>query len=230
MDKRYARQIAVPEIGKDGQLKLNQAKVFIIGCGALGSMVSMQLAGAGIGLIGIADYDNVEISNLQRQFFFTTRQTGIPKVEILAQRIKELNPATEVVIFKEMITGRKAEILFSDYDFIIDASDNPDTKEMTGKIAGKIGIPCCIGGVQNFSGQVTTFLSNDSRFEDYFGEADSQGFLPCSLAGVVGPAAALCASIQATEAIKFILGKGNLLSERLLTFNLLTDSFKVFKM
>ncbi|MCH5224441.1 MAG: HesA/MoeB/ThiF family protein [Muribaculaceae bacterium] len=222
---RYSRQIAVAEIGSKGQQKLSEAAVIIVGCGALGSMVAMQLAGAGVGRIGIADYDNVDISNLQRQFFFSTSQAGEPKAELLAQRINDLNPDIIVDIVKVFVNKSKAKELFRGYDFVVDATDNPDSKRMTGEVSKELGKACCIGGVRDFSGQVMTFLSDDPRFEEYFGEAGGEGFLPCSLGGVMGPAAALCASLQASETIKFITGAGSLLSGAILSFNLLDDSF-----
>ena len=228
MISRYSRQICIPEIGKNGQKKISDAKVLIIGCGALGSMVSMQLAGAGIGVLGIADFDTIDISNLQRQFFFTLEQAGESKVEIMAKRIRELNPEVKVESYKEMITLSKADIIFSEYDFIVDATDNPYSKRMTGTVSLKKNKPCCIGGVRDFSGQIMTLLPTDPRFEDYFGEAGADGFLPCSLGGVIGPAASICASIQASEVIKYFTGAGNLLTGKLLLFNLLFNSFKSF--
>ena len=230
MRNRYSRQIAIPEFGKEGQLKLEKARVLVIGCGALGSMVAMQLAGAGVKYIGIADYDTIDVSNLQRQFFFHTEEAGLPKAEILKLRMKSLNPEIDVLVYKEMITISKAENIFDEYDFIIDATDNPDSKRMTGEISSQKKKSCCIGGVRDFSGQVLTLKYSDARFEDYFGQVSSQGFLPCSLGGVIGPAAALCASVQTSEAIKYITGIGNLLSGKLFIFNLLTNSFKTFNL
>ena len=225
---RYARQIAVAEIGKEGQLKLCSSKVLVIGCGALGSMVAMELAGAGIGTLGIADYDNIDISNLQRQYFFTTAESGKSKVETLSCRINDLNPEIKVNTYPFIVTTKRAKEIFAEYDFIVDATDNPDTKRLSGEITLQLGKPCCIGGVRDFEGQVMTFKPSDPRFEDYFGKATSDGILPCSLAGVIGPAAALCASIQACETIKYLSGTGKLLSGRILLFNLLDNTFKTF--
>ena len=227
---RYARQMAVTEIGREGQIKLCGSKVLVVGCGALGSMVAMQLAGAGVGRLGLADYDTVDISNLQRQFFFNTDDSGKSKVELIAQRVKDLNPGTSVTVYKELITAAKAEKIIGDYDFIVDATDNPDSKNIIGKIAQQKNKACCIGGVRNFSGQIITLLPDDARFEEYFGSASADGFMPCSLGGVMGPAAALCASIQASETIKYLTGAGKLISGSLLTFNLLNNSFRIFQL
>ena len=225
---RYGRQMAIPEIGREGQEKIKNSKVLVIGAGALGSMVGIELAGAGVGRIGIADYDTIDISNLQRQFFFETEDCGKPKVTKISERINALNPEVEVTVYLTILTPERCEGIFREYDFIVDATDNPESKRMTGEKALKYGKACCIGGVRDFQGQVMTFLPGDSRFEEYFGEASADGFLPCSLGGVMGPAAALCASIQASEALKYITGAGRLLSGKLLLFNLLNNSFKTF--
>ena len=225
---RYARQIAIREIGLEGQKRICSAKVLIIGCGALGSMIAMQLAGAGVGHIGIADYDTIDLSNLQRQIFFSTEESGEPKVYSLSSRIKKLNPTIEVKVYNCLITSQKAEEIFPAYDFIIDGTDNPDSKRTTGTVALKKNKPCCIGGVKDFGGQIMTFLPGEPRFEDYFGIISDGGILPCSLSGVLGSAAAVCASIQATEAIKWITNSGDLLNGRLLRFDLLKDYFQIF--
>lgn len=228
MSLRYSRQIAVPEIGKEGQKKISDSKVLIVGCGALGSMVAMQLAGAGVGSLGIADYDNIDISNLQRQFFYTTEEASGSKVEVLAQRIHDLNPDVSVTTYKEIITPRKCESIFPDYDFIVDATDNPDSKKMVGEMSYKYGKGCCIGGIRNFEGQVMTFLKEDPRFEDFFGTGETEGLMPCSLGGVFGPAAALCATLLASETLKCIVGIESVLSGKILCFNLLHNTFHQF--
>lgn len=224
---RYARQITVPEIGKIGQRKLEESKVLIIGCGALGSMVAMQLAGAGVGTLGIADFDIIDISNLQRQFFFKTIDGGKSKVDLVYESIGGLNPNVRIIKYNQLITSSLAETIFPAYDFIVDATDNPDSKRMTGSISKKLNLGCCIGGVKDFSGQVMTFLPEDPRFEDYFGEASSDAFLPCSLGGVMGPAAAFCASVQSSETIKYLAHTGKLLSGHIFLFNLLNNTFQV---
>ena len=226
---RYSRQIAIEEIGVEGQLKLRDAKIGIIGCGALGSMVSMQLAGAGVGKIKIADYDTVDITNLQRQFFFSTDEAGKSKAEIMARQMKQLNPEITVEVTKSMIHNTNGEDFIADCDFIIDATDNPSSKILIDNLCSKNGIPCCIGGVAGFHGQVTTLISPGERFSILFPESEEGGFMPCSLGGVIGPAAALCASIQSSETIKYIVEIGELLKNRLFTFDLLNNNFRVFE-
>ncbi|MCH5241408.1 MAG: HesA/MoeB/ThiF family protein [Muribaculaceae bacterium] len=227
---RYARQIAISEIGKEGQNKICRSKVLIIGCGALGSMVAMQLAGAGVGTLGIADFDNIDVSNLQRQFFFQTEENGKFKVDVIASRIHKLNPNVKIISYPFVITSKKAEMIFGDYDCIVDATDNPDSKRMTGDISAQSGKPCCIGGVRDFGGQIMTFLPNDPRFEAFFGQGASDGLLPCSMGGVIGPAAVLCASVQAAEVLKYITNSGKILSGKILLFNLLTNTFQTFSL
>lgn len=226
--RRYSRQIAIPEIGLEGQKKISRSKVLIIGAGALGSMVAMQLAAAGVGVLGIADFDNVEISNLQRQFFFSTQEAGTPKVDIVAKRISAINPSVKVNSYRQLMGENEARNIFPTYDFIVDATDNPDSKRMIDRVAKESYLPCCIAGVRDFSGQVITIMPDNIRFHDIFGDSDPEGFLPCSLGGVGGPAAALCASVQAGEVIKYMTDAGALLNGKLFTFNLLTNSYSVF--
>ena len=228
--RRYSRQIAVPEIGGEGQEKICNSKVLIIGCGALGSMVAMQLAGAGVGTIGICDFDKIDVSNLQRQIFYKNSEIGELKLEILEKRIKDLNSEIDIKTFGSLITGKKAALIFSEFDFIVDATDNPESKKIIGEVSKNCLKPCCIAGVKDFEGQIMTFLPEDSRFEEYFGITSADGFLPCSLGGVMGPTVALCASIQASEVIKYIVNKGNLLSGELFKFNLLDNSFHKFSL
>lgn len=228
--RRYSRQIAVDGIGESGQEKLLSAKVMIVGCGALGSMVAMQLAGAGVGNITIADFDTIDISNLQRQFFYSTGNAGKKKSEMLAERMKELNPAISVEIVDKLITESNATDYFKDKDFIVDATDNSASKVLIDKICGMLAKPCCIGGVAGMHGQVVTLLPDSLRFEEMFTSVEDTGMTPCSVAGVLGPAASMCASIQAAEVMKYITGVGELLEGRMLTFNLATNAYHVYKL
>ncbi|MCH5222580.1 MAG: HesA/MoeB/ThiF family protein [Muribaculaceae bacterium] len=227
---RYSRQIAIPEIGKLGQERLRKSRVIIIGCGALGSMVAIQLAGAGVGHLAIADFDNIDISNLQRQFFYQTEEAGLPKVEILKKRILALNPEVEVKVINKLVTSKLAAEEFPHYDFIVDATDNPDSKGMVDKMAQMHEKPCCIGGIREFAGQVITLLPGDTRFDEIFGKASGDSFLPCSLSGVIGPAAAFCASVQANEVIKFLTGSGELLTGKLFLFDLQKNNFNIISL
>ena len=225
---RYLRQIAIKEIGEEGQRKICNSKVFIIGCGALGSMVAMQLAGAGVGTIGIADFDTIDETNLQRQLFFNEDDNGKNKADILEKRIREINSHVLINKFPNFITNKVAKSIFSQFEVIVDATDNPSSKYVTDTICGQLNIPCVIGGVSGFKGQVTTLLPESTRYSELFNDAEENGFLPCSLDGVIGPSAVTCASIQSMEVIKLIIGVGEVLNNKLLTFNLLDYQFRIY--
>lgn len=225
---RYARQRALPGIGAEGQKRLTEGSVAVVGCGALGSLCAMYLAGAGIGRIAIFDFDTIDISNLQRQLFFSTEEAGLSKAVILEKRMRALNPGIEVVRHECLINASNAAELLEGYDFIVEATDNPATKYLIDEISEQLSIGCCIGGVREFSGQVTTCMPGGTRYSDIFPERpDAGGFTPCGLGGVLGPAAGTVASIQASEAIKHISGCGSLLDSRILTFDLLDDTVSV---
>lgn len=231
MDKiRYSRQIAIEGFGEEAQKKLSAATVAVIGCGALGSMVAMQLAGAGVGCLVIADFDTVDISNLQRQFFFKNSDAGKKKVALMAESISALNPQVTVKTVDGIIGKSNSGEFLEGVGFVIDATDNPASKRIIEEICGEKGIPCCIAGVIGFHGQVMTIFPYSKKFSDVFLVDENAGFTPCSIGGVIGPAAALCASIQASEAIKCITGVGDILTDKLLTFDLLTNCFNLLKL
>lgn len=225
--RRYSRQISVEEIGESGQNRLLSSKVAVVGCGALGSMVAMQLAAAGVGKIVIADFDTIDISNLQRQFFFKTEEAGSSKADKLALRMSDINPGCTIEIIKKMIDRKHASEMFADCDFIVDATDNPASKMMIEEVCDLLGKHCCVAGVSGFHGQVMTIRPGGLKFGDVFSQDADSEFMPCSIGGVIGPAAALCASIQASETIKFLTGSGKTLEDRLLTFSLLDNSFRL---
>ena len=223
--RRYSRQMAIENIGTSGQERLKNSSVCIVGCGALGSMVAMQLAGAGVGRICISDFDTIDASNLQRQFFFKTSETGECKSEVLQDRMSDLNPECHVEAFKCLVNKEKAFDLFQDYDFVVDATDNPASKHMIESVCAELGKPCCIAGVSGFRGQVMTVIPGSPKFGDVFPDSEDDGFLPCSISGVIGPAAAVCASVQASETIKYITGAGECLESKIFAFDLLENRF-----
>jgi adenylyltransferase/sulfurtransferase len=227
MFNRYSRLAVLPHIGREGLSALKESRVLIVGCGALGSMTAMYLAASGIGTIGIADFDTIDLSNLQRQLFFDEKSVGSDKAATLAERMSALNSDIRVVVHNELITREKARKIFPDYDFIIDGSDNPPTKMLTDEISLETGRCCCIGGVREFSGQVISCSPDSVRYADVFGEAPCSGVLPCSIAGVLGPAAGVVASVQAAEAIKHATRAGNMLFNRLFTIDLLNGKSSV---
>lgn len=222
---RYSRLASLPEIGPEGVAKLQEARVAVIGCGALGSLCAMYLAASGVGNINIADFDTVDLSNLQRQLFFTEADLGKPKALVLRDRMLALNSGVSVNVTQEMVRPANAGDFLAGCDVVVDGSDNPATKLMTDRLAAKYGIPCVIAGVRGFELQVMTCLPGGTRYADIFGDAPAcNGFTPCSIAGVLGPTAGIAASLQAAETVKLITGAGNTLSGKLLTINLLSPS------
>lgn len=223
--RRYARNISVSEIGEEGQMRLLRSGVFILGCGALGSVVASYLAGAGVGRIVLADFDTIDISNLQRQIQYGESQAGQSKAAVLAHRLSEINSSVKVETVERLITPRLANDLFADCDFIIDASDNPDTKLMVDSVCAELHKPYSIAGVLGLNGQVMTHIVGSARYSDFFSPTSADGFTPCSIGGIVGPVAGMIASVQALEAIKYLTGAGTLLINRLLVFNGLSTRF-----
>ena len=222
---RYSRLASLPEIGPEGVAKLQEARVAVIGCGALGSLCAMYLAASGVGNINIADFDTVDLSNLQRQLFFTEADLGKTKALVLRDRMLALNSGVSVNVTQEMVRPANAGDFLAGCDVVVDGSDNPATKLMTDRLAAKYGIPCVIAGVRGFELQVMTCLPGGTRYADIFGDAPAcNGFTPCSIAGVLGPTAGIAASLQAAETVKLITGAGNTLSGKLLTINLLSPS------
>ena len=219
--RRYSRLTSIPEIGPKGIEALQESHVMIVGCGALGSLCAMYLAASGVGKLTIADFDTIDLSNLQRQLFFTEDDLGCSKAMTLADRIHNINAETKINMVEKMIREDDAMELFADCDVVVDGSDNPDTKVMTDMISWRMNVPCVIAGVRGFECQIITSLPDSARYTDIFGTSPgSNGFTPCSVMGVLGPAAGVAASLQAAEVIKRITGAGNPLIDRLCTFNL----------
>lgn len=220
---RYSRMTSIPEIGTAGMQKIRNAKVMIVGCGALGSVCAMYLAGAGIGKLGIADFDTIDLSNLQRQLFYNTQDVGKSKAQTLACRLNALNPECEVECIEKIITPAIASSIFESYDFVIDATDNPASKLMTDNCCSQTSTPCCIGGVAGFTGQVMSWKPGCKRYSEVFNPQQvDAGYTPCSLGGVFGPAAGIIACCQAAEAIKHITGAGDMLYNNIFTLDLLS--------
>lgn len=228
--KRYSRQISLPEVGEEGQERLCASTVAVVGCGALGSSVAMLLAGAGVGHIVVADFDTIDISNLQRQLFFETAQAGREKSEVLRERMLALNPGIAVTSIDRLITGELAKEVFSKCDFVVDATDNPASKKMVESVCKSLGKPCCIAGVAGFHGQIMTLVPGSAGFSELFPDTEDAGIAPCSIEGVIGPAASVCASLQASETIKYLTGAGETLAGKLLTFDLLDNNFQLFNL
>ena len=222
---RYSRNIMVDDVGAEGQKRLLASSVFVLGCGALGSIAAAYLAGAGVGRITVADFDTVDISNLQRQLTFSECDAGTDKAGALAQRLREINSGIEVTAVSGLVNADKARELFSGNDFIIDASDNPDTKYMIDTVCGELSLPYTIAGVLAMRGQVMTHVPGTAAYSDFFPESAGSAYTPCSIGGVLGPLPGIVGSIQALEAIKYLTGAGRLLTDRLLMLDGATMKF-----
>ena len=225
---RYSRHILLDEIGVDGQKQLAAARVLVVGAGGLGSPIALYLAAAGVGTLGIADLDRVELHNLQRQLLHDTPSIGIPKVTSAAQRIEATNPHVRVVIHPEGITPENALSVFELYDVIVDGTDNFSARYVNNDAAYFARKPLVFGSVFKFEGQVTVFDSarGGPCYRCLFPEAPVQGSVPgCGEAGVVGALCGVIGSLQALETIKLILNIGTPLRGQLLTYDSLHQRF-----
>lgn len=228
---RYSRHISLGEIGRDGQEKLKAASVLVIGAGGLGCPVLLYLAAAGVGRIGIIDYDLVEMSNLQRQVLFDEQSVGKPKVDVAARRLREYNSLIQVCAINSKLTPANALDLFSQYDIIIDGSDNFSTRYLVNDACLITGKPLVYGSIYKFEGQVAVFNHQGGpSYRCLFPTPPDPGSVPsCSEIGVLGVLPGLIGCMQANEAIKVMVGTGEVLSGKLLLYNALNCSFSVLQ-
>ncbi len=226
--ERYSRHIILKEVGGKGQQKLLDGKVLIIGAGGLGAPVALYLAAAGVGTIGLADADDVDLSNLQRQVIHFTADIGKPKVESARDKIEAINPDVTVITYKEWVTAANIAGIIADYDFVIDGTDNFAAKFLINDACVLAGKPYSHGGILQFVGQTITILPGQSPcYRCLFPQPPPKDAIPtCSQAGVIGVLPGVIGSIQATEAIKFLLGKGKLLAGRILMYDALDMKFR----
>ena len=226
--RRYIRQIILPGIGPAGQEKLRDAAVLIVGVGGLGSPVSLYLAAAGIGRIGLVDHDSVSLSNLQRQVIHSTEEIGRPKVESAAKRLSALNPKIEIETYAEPFTSSSAERIGRGYDLIVDGTDNFPARYLINDLSLKLQIPFVYGAIFRMEGQVSVFPGEGGPcYRCLFPEPPPpERVLTCEEAGVLGVVPGTIGTIQATEAIKMILGIGTPLAGRLLVYDALTMRFE----
>lgn len=226
--ERYSRHIILKEVGGKGQQKLFDGKVLIIGAGGLGAPIALYLAAAGVGTIGIADADQVDLSNLQRQVIHFTADVGKPKVESAREKMQAINPEVRVNSYQEWISAANINRIIADYDFIIDGTDNFAAKFLINDACVLARKPYSHGGILAFDGQTITVVPGESAcYRCIFPEPPPRDAIPtCSQAGVIGVLPGVLGTIQATEAIKFLLGKGELLTNRLLTYNALRMKFR----
>ena len=226
--ERYARHIMLEGVGEEGQQRLLNSKVLIIGVGGLGSPAAIYLAAAGVGTIGIVDSDVVELSNLQRQIIHSGQDLGSPKVLSARKKMTAINEDVQVVSHQLRVDAATIEDLIKPYDFVIDATDNFDAKFLINDACVLAGKPYSHGGILKFDGQALTVLPGKSPcYRCIFSEPPpAETALACSRAGVIGVLPGIIGTIQATEAIKFLIGKGELLTGRLLTYNVLAMKFR----
>ena len=228
--ERYGRQILLEEIGEAGQLALKAARVLIVGAGGLGSPVAAYLAAAGVGTIGIVDDDIVELSNLHRQLLFSEGDLGLAKVEAAARRIKASNSGTVVEIHHERLGAAGAEELISAYDLVVDCSDNFATRYAINDACLLLGRPFVYGSIYRFEGQVSVFCQPGGPCYRCLFPEENAVVANCAEAGVVGVLAGVIGSLQATEALKLLLGIGESLVGRLLLYDALALDFRLLKL
>ena len=228
--KRYSRHIIMPQIGSRGQRKLIGSKVLIIGAGGLGGPVALYLALAGVGTIGLVDFDTVDLSNLQRQVLHNSETVGWSKVESAKQTLKRYNPDVNVVAHEFPINSENAMDLIAQYDVIVNGADNFATRYLVNDAAYLNGKTLVDGSILIFDGQVTTYEPGKGCYRCLFPEPPPPGMVPnCSEAGVLGALTGIMGSLQATEVVKVILGIGEPLIGRLLLVDALSMDFRVVK-
>jgi sulfur-carrier protein adenylyltransferase/sulfurtransferase len=229
---RYSRHLIMPEVGMDGQLKLKAAKVLCIGTGGLGAPLGVYLAAAGVGRIGLLDFDTVDLTNLQRQILFGTSDVGRPKIEAAADRLRGLNPDIQIDTFETRLTSDNALEIFKDYDLIVDGTDNFPTRYLVNDACVLLGKQNVYGSIFRFEGQVTVFgAPGGPCYRCLYPEPPPPGLVPsCAEGGVLGVLPGIVGSIQAAETLKLIIGKGEPLIGRLLLFDALAMRFRELKL
>ncbi|HEX2229167.1 MAG TPA: molybdopterin-synthase adenylyltransferase MoeB [Candidatus Binatia bacterium] len=229
---RYSRHFLLPEVGEDGQAKLLEAKVLMVGAGGLGSPAAYYLAAAGVGTIGIIDNDVVDISNLQRQILHANDRVGMPKVESAKRTLEGLNPDVKVIPYQAKLTSENIKEILKDYDLVVDGCDNFPTRYLVNDACVLMGKPNVHGSIFQFEGQATVFYPGKGPcYRCLYPEPPPAEMAPsCAEAGVLGVLPGLIGTIEALEAIKIILGKGDTLVGRLLCFNTLTMEINNLKL
>jgi adenylyltransferase/sulfurtransferase len=230
--ERYSRHLIMPEVGMDGQLKLKQAKVLCIGTGGLGAPLGLYLAAAGVGRIGLVDFDRVDDSNLQRQVLFSTKDVGRPKIEAAADRLRGLNPDIQIDTFDTHLSSDNALDILKDYDIIVDGTDNFPTRYLVNDASVLLKKPNVYGSIFRFEGQITIFGDpNGPCYRCLYPEPPPPGLVPsCAEGGVLGVLPGIVGSIQTAETLKLIIGKGESLIGRLLLFDALAMRFRELKL
>jgi sulfur-carrier protein adenylyltransferase/sulfurtransferase len=229
---RYSRHLLLPEVGEKGQAKLLQSRVLLLGAGGLGAPAAMYLAAAGVGTLGFVDADTVDASNLQRQVIHATSRIGMPKVDSAEHFVRDLNPDVKVVKYQERVNSGNVDRIFPGWDVIVDGCDNFPTRYLVNDACLKHKIPVVHGSIFRFDGQVTTFMPFDGPcYRCLYPEPPPAHLAPsCAEAGVLGILPGIVGTLQATEAVKLLLGKGTLLKGRLLQYDSMGMTFRNFKL
>ncbi|MFI8566898.1 adenylyltransferase/sulfurtransferase MoeZ [Rhodococcus sp. NPDC078407] len=233
---RYSRHLIIPGVGMDGQKRLRNARVLVVGAGGLGSPALLYLAAAGIGTLGIVEFDDVELSNLQRQVIHGRSDVGRPKADSARDSILELNDGVEVVLHRVRLDSSNALELFRNYDLVLDGTDNFATRYLVNDAAALVGIPYVWGSIYRFEGQVSVFWDQAPgdagiNYRDLYPEAPPPGMVPsCAEGGVLGVLCASIGSVMVTEAIKLITGIGETLLGRLMIYDALAMSYRTVRL
>lgn len=225
--ERYSRHIILSDVGVEGQEKILAGRVLIVGAGGLGAPAALYLAAAGVGTIGLIDPDNVELSNLQRQVIHFSPDVGKPKVLSAQEKIQAINPGVKVIAHKIRAFSGNISDIIKDYDFIIDGTDNFAAKFLINDACVFSAKPFSHGGILRFEGQAMTYLPGNACYRCLFRAPPPKGAVPsCSQAGILGAVAGMLGTIQAAEALRYFIGKGELLVNRLLIFDALNMKFR----
>ncbi len=227
--ERYSRQIVLKDVGIKGQIAINISKVLIVGAGGLGCPIVDYLSRAGVGTIGIADFDKISLSNIQRQSLYDSKDIGKFKVDLLKKKIKSINPYIKVKSFNKKITDKNFKNIVKDFDIIVDGSDNFKTKFLLNRYSIKYKKILVVGAINKFDGHIFSFDFKNKKtpcLKCFYQSEPSDEILNCEAEGIMGPVAGTIGNIQANEVLKKILGIGNSLNKCILIINLLTLTFR----
>lgn len=227
--ERYARHIALPDFGEEGQRKLLNARVLCVGIGGLGSPTALHLTGAGVGTLGIVDSDVLELANLHRQIIHSAADVGKPKVQTAQKRLRELNPDVTVRAFHDRVTVANVHNLIADYDLVVDGCDNPETRYILNDACYSKKKPFVHGSIFRYEGRATTFTYGPGTpcYRCVYPSPPPAGYLPSGAdAGIASPVPGLIGMIQAAEVLKQLLGKGDLLVGRMVLYDMLEMTFR----
>ncbi len=228
--ERYSRHIILQDVSVEGQEKIMNGKVLIIGTGGLGAPAALYLAAAGVGTLGLVDGDVVDLSNLQRQVIHFTPDVGKPKVFSAQEKIAQINPDVKVITHNKRVFADNIADIIKDYDFVLDGTDNFAAKFLINDACVLEKKPFSHGGILRFDGQTMTYVPGEACYRCVFNSPPPKGAVPtCSQAGVLGAIAGMLGTMQAAEVLKYLVGKGDLLTNRLLIFNALRMDFRTVK-